>query len=269
MQSIGKLLLKYTSISIAFTYQSEEELLKASSQIESLKKIYNDRINFLRPTISVDGKLRVTIEKIIDNAVCDTVRVKYIPKNISGQIRLCNEEKHFFQEASSLYKQLHLYHRSSSDGYFAIRVGEKDSFLITATKTDKERISFDRIVKVIKYEKEKNILWYEGGKLPSSDAVEASIIFQRCSTIGAIIHTHASSLFTRNIKYKHKIKVGVYPYGESKLGYKISKAITENSPDFLIMEEHGEVFWSKKEETTKLFEFIKKSYSESLLNTEY
>ncbi len=237
-------LYNYASVSIALEYASDAEFINSKEVIEKTKHTFDDRVNFLMPVRSENGQWTVPVQKILDNAVCDTVRIKYKPVHRSEQLPLLKyDEMAYFTEVRRMFAQYDLYFRAPTDGYVALRRSQGNEFLITATKTNKLEISPERVSIVHSYDRNENTLEYSGRYLPSSDAVEAAIIFQNHSDIVGIIHTHASNLFTRNFNYANRILVPSLPYGTPTLGDAISQSIFSNRPDWLIMEDHGELFF--------------------------
>lgn len=241
-QKYQYLLDTFNSMSLGIIYDSEKSMMQWRDNIEALKEKYNSKINYLRPDITLPNGMRIiSQQKIIDNAICDTIRVKYNPKkNEQFDTTLDPTYKNFFKKISDIYMNRELYHRSPSDGFFAVRY--KHGFYITATKTHKGNLDFSRISFVHNYDRSTNELSYSGQYLPSSDVVEASLVFKHNPDIMAIIHTHASDQLTRNPEFKHKIGVSRESYGIPELGDKINKVINKFHDDFLILEEHGEVF---------------------------
>jgi ribulose-5-phosphate 4-epimerase/fuculose-1-phosphate aldolase len=235
-------LAKFDSVSFSLEYDTGGEFARSGAVVESIKASRGDRINFLMPVRNSDGAWRVPHQKVLDNAVCDTVRVKYTPKRLSEcPPRLLDEELLFFKDASAAFAKYRLFFRSPTDGYIALRI-RSDAFVITATKTDKITLNADRLCIVHGYDSAHNLLQYSGRFLPSSDSVEASIIFQRHPGIKALIHTHASDLFTRNPRHRGNVLVPALPYGTPELGERVSEALMVASPGWIIMEDHGEVF---------------------------
>lgn len=245
--SIGQRLgAELTSASLAFSYADEAEMWSAAPRIEALKARYANRLNFLRPDEIRGGRLCVSVTKLVDNAVCDTVRVKYRANQRSDALpaeRLDDSERTFFRAASHLYERYQLFLRAPSDGYFALRV--RDGFVVTATKTDKIALDLDRLALVHDYHEESNRLTYSGRFLPSSDAVEAAMLFAAHAEVSAIVHTHASTLFTRNPALSHRVVVAQLPYGEPRLGRALVEQVGRHDDGFVIMQEHGEVFCAK------------------------
>lgn len=235
------------SISVAFTYPKLEMLNSSAMAIEHFKQQYGDNINFLRPDSQADGAYFVSDQKILDNAVCDTVRVKYTPRRRRDTCRelLDEESARYFQQAYEAYARFRLYHRSPTDGYVALRKG--DGFLITATKTSKLMWDPERISFVHGFDEDSNIIEFSGSFLPSSDSVEAAIIYKKIPSIRTLVHTHASDRFTRNPKFAKFIEVPRLPYGEPELGRSIAAAIANRGSGMTIMDDHGEVFFSEYE----------------------
>ena len=238
------LLNKVDSVSVAFDYADRAEIWSASKQIEKLKQDSNGRLNFLYPDAREAGRFCVPVLKILDNAVCDTVRIKYKPWQLDTEPvwpKLKSAERGFLCSASRLYERHRLWFRSPADGYFAIR--RDAGFAITATKTDKTEFDGSRVAWVCGYDEVTNVLEYRGMFLPSSDAVEAAILFSRVPRVKAILHSHASALFTRNVQYSDRVLVPPMSYGEPELGHAVANAIIDKVDDgFLIMDGHGEVF---------------------------
>lgn len=235
------LLSWYNTMSLAIYYSNYEEMLSYSSTIDELKVKYKGRINYLRPDIFIKKTWVGSHQKILDNLICDTIRVKYNPINdTTFQINLDTPIKNFFQDISRIYADYKLYHRSPTDGFISVRHGT--GFYITATKTDKSTLDLGRISYVHHYDEASNTLFYSGNYLPSSDVVEAAMVYRDNPSLNALIHTHASDLYTRNPDFKSKIKVGRGSYGIPELGRQINQIIKEYYNDFIILEEHGEVF---------------------------
>jgi Class II Aldolase and Adducin N-terminal domain len=244
--------------SVAIVYRSLKSSQNHAELIERWKQTYGDNLNILRPDVSNGRSVYVSCQKLIDNAICDTVRIKYTPVRITVPtigVELCEAERAFFAEASELYGRAGLYHRSPCDGYFAMR-SETGGFLITATKTNKIDIDLRRIVRVHLYDPESNQLHYSGNFLPSSDSVEAAMVFQRLFKVNALVHTHASRLFTRNPAYSDRILVPCMPYGEAQTGERLVEALNSQAKDFAIMKEHGEVFAAVGESARGMFQKI-------------
>jgi hypothetical protein len=229
------------SASVAFEYQNAQDMLSAAGPIELDKIRTSDRINFLRPDID-HPTCRVSAGKIAENVVCDSVRIKYRPHQISSKVptSILESTREFFEEASSMYSSLRLFHRSPTDGYFAART--EAGIAITATKTDKVSFDYNRVSLIHAYDQQSNTLHFSGPYLPSSDAVEGSILFSLRPALTTIIHTHASLRFTRNPSYADRVLVPRLPYGEPELGFAVSRALDAVGDGFVIMDDHGEVF---------------------------
>ena len=170
----------YSVISIAFNYPDVEAMLSHAERIEHYKALSEDRINFLRPAAADDGRMVVPDDKIVDNSICDSVRVKYRPANLDrNPVALPFGAAEFFRRASELFGEHRLYHRSPSDGYFAIRAEDGNDFYITATKTYKDDLDLRRVAFAEHYDERTNTLHYRGSYLPSSDFVEAAVLLSR------------------------------------------------------------------------------------------
>jgi hypothetical protein len=233
----------FDSLSLALDYRSTGELTSSAGEVARFRARYGETVNFLMPVRGPNGSWRVPQQKILDNAVCDTVRIKYVPFQESATAPpLSGEEIAYFRGASDLIRKFGLYFRSLTDGYIAVRSGNRKGFFITATKTNKVRLDLERVSFVHSYDRPSNSIRYSGQFLPSSDAVEAAITFEGQPNVGGLLHTHGSQLFTRNPRYADRILVPSLPYGTPALGDAISDAFALTACDWLIMEEHGELF---------------------------
>jgi hypothetical protein len=242
------LISQCTSATICMTYSSRAAFLDASQEVEHLKSKYNGKINYLLPNVT-KGMYVPRKQKIVDNSICDSVRIKYKPQKINSLTKenIPDDVKCFFSNISRIIKAYKLHHRASTDGFISIRDinGNPDSFYISCTKTDKVNLDLDRISLVHTYNRGSNSLLYSGSYLPSSDSVEAAVLYQDCKAVNGIVHTHASKNFTRNSSYSDKIAIPPSSYGEPQTGSAISAFLNQSSfCDFIIMEDHGELFMS-------------------------
>ncbi|WP_330924903.1 class II aldolase/adducin family protein [Candidatus Sororendozoicomonas aggregata] len=244
--------LDYKSVSIAFSYKDYNESLKFKECVNKSKCLYSnlDCFNLMRPDTHLESSYTASTMKIVDNIICDTIRIKYhavclsrysikneIPKDVAD----------FFSRASHLYGAFQMYHRSNTDGYFSIK--KDDKIYITATKTQKDKnLSFDRICVIHNYNERENAIYYSGSYVPSSDSVEAMIVYNNNREINSIIHTHDSIRFTRNPLAISYDRIEPIEYGTAELGYRLSERIS-NGLNVIIMEEHGEIFVGKDDYT--------------------
>ncbi|PAS27429.1 hypothetical protein [Vibrio cholerae] len=237
----------YTSSSLAFSYNSIEDANKYENDINIQKEIKGslECINIMRPDTYVDGLYLVSELKLLDNIICDTIRLKYKTECISNYAltdELPNVVKDYFISCSHIYGDLRMYHRSDTDGYFAMRHDGK--IYITATKSPKGRgLDLDRIICLESYDRETNTITYSGAYLPSSDAVEAYVVFDSLDEVQQLIHTHDSKRFTRNKDADIFPSIGVFPYGEPELGDRITSLYKKTKSPLIVMKEHGEVFF--------------------------
>lgn len=255
----------FTSATIAMSYSSKQSFDSASPTVEKMKKNYS-QINFLLPTQHGD-KYIPSLDKLVDNAICDSVRIKYEPKCISKNIDkiLTEHIRDFFGNVSAFVGKNSLFHRAETDGFISLRCPDGEGFFITSTKTSKTNIDLSRIAYVHFYDESSNLLAYSGNFLPSSDSVEASVIYSKMLNVSAILHTHASRQFTRNPTFSHKIAVPPMRYGESKLGDSlVSYFKSQEEIDMAIMEDHGELFLSTESQPHLAYQEIKRTIESNL-----
>jgi hypothetical protein len=258
----------YDTMTLAICYSDFQHYEQAGKVIDEFKKLYGDRINYLRPTYNKIGMWTPCPQKLADNSICDSVRIKYkaqkIDINIAQSIRAYAP---FFESCSNVFRKYQLWHRSPTDGFFAIRIGDSQKFLITSTKTNKINIDLNRIALIHSYDQANNIITYSGSFLPSSDSVEAAIVLNEISSISALVHTHASKLFTRNPLYEDKVKISPMSYGEPKLGKALVRELKNMLfDDFLIMADHGELFFNSSKSDIKQHSRIVSGFCNSSFN---
>ncbi|NER29490.1 MAG: aldolase [Symploca sp. SIO1C4] len=259
----------YDTITLAICYSERQHYTQAGKTIDKLKKSYGDKINYLRPTYNNKlGMWTPCTQKLADNSICDSVRIKYRSQKVDIDIsEVIHVYASFFELCSDVFREYRLWHRSPTDGFFAIRIGKSDKFLITSTKTNKVNLDLDRIALIHSYDELNNIITYSGLFIPSSDSVEAAIVLNAIPSISALVHTHASKLFTRNPLYQNKVKVPPMSYGEIKLGKALVKELKNiQLDDFLIMADHGELFFNSSKSDLKQHSQVVSDFCESSLN---
>lgn len=210
----------------------------------------------MRPDEVCQNGFVVSDIKLMDNIICDTIRLKYRAICLDDKSlydTIPQDVQQFFASAAKYYGKYKMYHRSNTDGYFAIR--KPEGVYITATKTPKdEYLDFNRISLIISYDRHQNTIEYIGRYLPSSDAVEAFVVFANNPSLQHIIHTHDSQNFTRNCKNNRFVQVPPMHYGEPELGDLISATYKKTKASVVILQEHGEMFFGN--ETRTAFEAI-------------
>lgn len=230
----------WDTVSVAFAYPNHSRMLTVEHRIDALKREIGPRLNFLFPDEHEPDRCWVSLRKLINNAVCDTIRVKYVPRRVHETPAMPEHIASYFRQASQVYASEKMYLREPTDGYLAARHG--DGFFITATRTNKVDLDPARISYVHSYDRGTNELVYGGAYLPSSDSVEAAIVLDACSEIDVLLHTHASKLFTRNPAFRSRVVVPPMAYGEPELGDALVSGMAEVGDGFVIMAEHGDVF---------------------------
>jgi len=251
----------YSSATICISYQNSSAFRDAGKTIDTWKLEFGPSINFLRPDDRSDPVLP-NYTKILDNSVCDTVRVKYkaVRRNLS--LDCPATVRTFFNSCSSLYSDHELYHRASTDGFFCCKYD--DLIFITSTRTNKIQFDISRTAVIHQYDEKTNEVTYSGPFLPSSDSVEACVLLSRMPHLTAILHTHASEKITRNPKMRSHILVPPLPYGERDLGHSIADALISRERTWGILDDHGEVFTASDVDLTKAFIEIERVTMEAL-----
>lgn len=247
----------YHSVDLVFAYPTIESSKLAAAEICSLKAETADLLNFPRPdSTDADGWSMVSDEKIVEESISNTVRIKYRPSCVaeSAPVGWVDAVLPFFRAAAQVYCRNSMYHRSTSDGCLALRT--QDGLAVTATKTHKDRLDRDRIVLVHDYDETTNTVSYSGPALPSGEAVELSIVAAKLPSLHSFIHTHASALFVRNPRFADRIGLSRRPYGVPATGYELASVLDGCDEGMVIMAEHGELFFHTSTEPASLVDLI-------------
>lgn len=258
---VQQVLATHSSATICISYNDRAEFETASQTIDAWKQEFGPSINFLRPDDRSEP-IMPNYTKILDNSVCDTVRVKYKAIRRSEFLVCSDAVANFFASCSALYQNQMLYHRAPTDGFFCCK--HEGQIFITSTRTNKLKLDMSRISAIHHYDEETNEITYSGPFLPSSDSVEACVLLSRLPQITALFHSHASDKITRNPKMNDHILVPPLPYGESDLGHSIADALIARTRNWGILEDHGEIFAANASLLTEAFSEIERTVAEAV-----
>jgi hypothetical protein len=234
----------YHSVDLVFGYPTAASSAAAARRITALKGRLADRVNFPRPDhVTGRGWHVVSNRKVAEEAASNTVRVKYRPCRVAERLPPGWVQRvwPYFRVAARTFCAQRLYHRGTSDGYLAVRTPE--GLAITATKTYKDRIHPGRIVLVHGYAEDTNTVTYTGPVLPSTEAVELSIVAHRLPELTSFVHTHGSDLFVRNPRFAGLHRIGRALSGLPATGHALASAMAGRDRGLIILEEHGELFF--------------------------
>ena len=195
-------------------------------------------------------------QKVTEGSIANTVRIKYRPHCVADRTPpgWVDAVLPFFRAAAQVYCRNAMYHRSTSDGFLALRTPE--GLAVTATKTHKDQLVSDRIVLVHDYDETTNTVSYSGSALPSGEAVELSIMAAKLPSLHSFIHTHASALFVRNPRFAGRIGIGRHPSGLPMTGYELTSVLDGHDQGMVILEEHGELFFHSSTEPAPIVDLI-------------
>lgn len=238
----GRLGEAYDTASIAFAYPDARSSREAIPAIDAVKRATGDRLNIIRPDLTLGETFLVSNFKIIDAMIAESVRVRYRPHHAGTELPpgLRDRVLPFFRAASDRIKAHQLWHRGPGDGCIAVRTDE--GLVVTATRTCKAPLDEGRLVLVERYDEASNVLTYRGPALPSADSVELFVLGERLPHMWAFIHTHASRLITRNPSFERGFRLGRRPSGEPALGHEMAGLLRGRDRGLVVIEEHGEIF---------------------------
>ncbi|GLI02229.1 hypothetical protein [Phytohabitans aurantiacus] len=238
----GRLGEAYDTASIAFAYPDVRASRDAIPAIDAVKRATGDRLNIIRPDLTLGETFLVSNFKIVDAMIAESVRVRYQPHRAGTELPpgLRDRVLPFFRAASERIKAHQLWHRGPGDGCIAVRTDE--GLVVTATRTCKAPLDESRLVLVERYDEASNVLTYRGPALPSADSVELFVLTERLPHLWAFIHTHASRQITRNPAFERGLRLGRRPCGEPALGHEMARLLRSRGHGLVVIEEHGEIF---------------------------
>ncbi|MEK6825427.1 MAG: class II aldolase/adducin family protein [Nanoarchaeota archaeon] len=187
------------------------------------------------------------VARLIDTLICEDIRVKF-------KVELEKDDA-LWKEASEKYiktfqqagKRISQFNNKPLDGSISMRVG--NSFMVTASKTNKKNIQEEDLVLITKVNE---TISYQGKRMPSSETVLHEVIYKRFPSAQVILHPHCKLLTEHfsldNIRTKEFI-----PYGTRALAEVIIPILEKSKIG--ILRHHGEVIiGSSFEEAFKILE---------------
>lgn len=199
------------------------------------------------------GARTVSKADIVDNLVCETIRLKYMAeKDTSDEAEAAltigqSEAIDDVYDLSRIYDEYGLWHRSTTDGAFMVHTSQ--GWLTTQTKTDKTMAGIGNMSLVRDYSPLHNSVAYVGDKLPSSDVPEFLVagdymreVMRRHKDIKLVAHFHHNPTTRSNafpeIRTAKNIEYGVFESGPEII-QQWRKRINQYG---MILKEHG-VLW--------------------------
>jgi Class II Aldolase and Adducin N-terminal domain len=180
-------------------------------------------------------------DKIIDTIYFKTIRNKFGLSYLSDDIEeyLQVDPRSKFAEIVQMgwyLREMALNHADSFAGGIAVRFGQ--GFLTTATKTDKYRITPDRICYVESYSPHPNQIHVVGTAPPSSESALFHSCFQEFPDLNVILHFHHKPI-TCGWQFDRYRTSNYIPYGTLKEADTVTAKLRETE-DFVVANAHGE-----------------------------
>lgn len=235
-----------------------QEYKEHSSSIPSLANELGVNVIFPDNILEDIGIRTVDKEDIQDNIVCETIRAKYtaIKDTALEDSTIASQENHTgdIEYIRKLYDIYHLWHRDATDGAVLIRTDS--GYLISQTKTDKTVMRADDFSFVTDFNEEERIVYYSGKKIPSSDGPEYLVLSKLFEKKGVspkyIIHFHHNESTRGDIFTNHCTSRKI-EYGQFSSGYKIFDEITQIRDNWLVLLEHGILWWGDELQSFETF----------------
>lgn len=193
--------------------------------------INNNRLDLIYPSCG----------KIIDTVYFKTIRnkfeINYLGDDIEEYLQVDPSSK--FAEITQMgwyLRDMALNHADSLAGGIAVRFGQ--GFLTTATKTDKYRITPDRICYVESYSPHPNQIQVVGTCPPSSESALFYSCFQEFPDLNVILHFHHKPI-TIGEQFDRYRTSNYTSYGTWAEADIVTAKLRETA-DFVIANAHGE-----------------------------
>ncbi len=202
-------------------------------------------------TIFADEKagdfMVVTAADILDNIVCETIRLKYkatrdMTHGAADRLeRAKTDTESLIREIASIFHSFNLYHRDARDG--AILIRHSKDILVSQTLSIKP-ILHPKDFSLITYaDPERNEVRFAGQRLPSSDAPELLELMRLMENAGQplpklVIHFHHPT-YTRSGQFTEHETNEEIEYGVFTSGHAILEELQVKDSNWLLLKNHG------------------------------
>lgn len=213
-----------------------------------INTIYPDNI-----ADQLEGRRTVTEQSILNNIVCETIRVLYRANKDSSyetflRLQASQEENRGdILSMQQLMKTYGLYHRSPTDGMVGMKT--KEGLLVSQTQTDKTIMTPQNFSLVTALSPEANQVYYAGQKIPSSDVEFMGAL--DALPYRMAIHFHHNPT-VRNEAYASYRSHDVIDYGRFGSTTKVVASLQHRENDSVaLLKNHGWVWFG---DTMEVFE---------------
>lgn len=202
-------------------------------------------VNTIFPDEIIQGWCGPSSQDIFDNIICETIRAKYKPIDLSGEFHrglaaAQKEKAAIITDISSLFYKYRLFHRAPTDG--AILITSEYGPLISQMRTDKATLLTDDFSLAASHDEQANTIKYAGTKPPSSDSPELLMLLELLSNDGKepqlAVHFHHPTL-TRSELLSESITAHEIEYGRFTSGKQIYEELQRINQPWLILKHHG------------------------------
>lgn len=223
------------------SYKLNQDKIPLISKELGVNVIYPD--NLLRDVRTVDSN------DVMDNIICETIRIKYNPivdESVSNLefVNIKNRVQNEIDQISGIYKKYKLWHRAPTDG--AILIIDSGNILISQTKTNKVKLNIKDFSLITGFDVSKNVLTYIGERLPSSDGPEFITFLDMIKSDNQspryIFHFHKNEII-RAERFEKALTKSKIEYGRFESGVKMFDEIGNVHNNYLLLREHGIVWW--------------------------
>lgn len=187
----------------------------------------------------------ISLQDIIDNIVCETIRAKVrMHRDSALDTELVVSEEHFsydIEKLRMLFTKYKLYHRGPTDGAVAFTLPDSSYIFGTSTKTNKTHMTQDDYS--IYGSNDGQSLQFSGKKIPSSDSPEllslaSKFKYSKQTLPSLFIHFH-HPVATRSQQLALMQTNQEIEYGRFESGDKIYHELKRLNSNWLILRNHG------------------------------
>jgi Class II Aldolase and Adducin N-terminal domain len=237
--------IKCRSVIKIIAYFLDHEEFKIVGNKNFRARLKSRGFQYIYPDRSVNSNrldlVYPSYNKVFDTIYFKTIRNKftlaYLGEDVEEYLQVDPSSK--FAEITQIgyyLREMALNHADSLAGGIAVRFGR--GFLTTASKTDKYRITPDRICYVENYSPHSNKVHVVGIYPPSSESALFYSCFQEFPDINVILHFHHKPI-TSGWQFDRYCTSNYIPYGTLAEADVVTAKLRETA-DFVIANAHGE-----------------------------
>lgn len=209
---------------------------------KNIKKLRQCGVKIIHPQVENDKSTMAERLKIIDTIIHDFVRIRYEDIEIKDEL-LKSELNNYRQRSDPVIREIgerleSLQLNGATAGCLSIRLTK--GFLITTSGSSLGDLKEDELSLVYDCDHQKNIVWWCGNKIPSSETPLHYMIYSGRKDVQSVIHSHCPHI-TYGKPYKKYRTNTFYSYGTFDFGENVLSEMVREKSHFIIAKDHGQI----------------------------